>query len=43
MQSNKLDNALMVNWTDSNHVDFKKYIMIGGIAIGVIALFLMLR
>lgn len=43
MQSNKLDNALTVNWSDLNHVDFKKYIMIGGIAAGLIVLFLMLR
>ena len=43
MQSNKIDNALTVNWTDFSHLDIKKYIMFGGIAVGVIVLFLMLR
>lgn len=33
----------MVNWSPFNHVDIKKYIMMGGIAVAVIILFLMLR
>ena len=43
MQSSKLDNALMVNWTELNHVDIKKYVMLAIIGIGIMAIFLLMR
>ncbi len=32
MTNNKVDNALITNWTDFNHIDKKKIALIGGIA-----------
>jgi hypothetical protein len=43
MVTNKLDNALTLNWTDMSHIDFKKYFLLGAIAIMVVVLFFMLR
>lgn len=43
MQSDAFDNALQINWTEWNHVDWKKYLMIAGIGIAALILFFMLR
>lgn len=43
MQSDAFDNALQINWTKWNHVDWKKYLMIAGIGIAALILFFMLR
>lgn len=43
MVTNKLDNALTLNWTDMSHIDFKKYFLLAAIAIMVVVLFFMLR
>lgn len=43
MQSNKMDNALSVNWTESAHRDFTKFVIYGGIALAVILVILLTR
>ena len=43
MQSNAIDNAFDIKWTEWNHVDIKRYIMIAGIGICAIILFFLLR
>lgn len=43
MQSNKMDNALTVNWTESAHRDFTKFVIYGGIALAVILVILLTR
>ena len=42
MLTNKIDNALAVNWTDMNHVDFTKIILIVG-AVLIVALIVVTR
>lgn len=42
MMSNKIDNALAIKWTELSHVDYKKYMIIAGVALFVI-LFMIMR
>lgn len=42
MLSNKIDNALAVNWTEMNHVDFTKIVLIVGVVL-VVALVVVTR
>lgn len=42
MLSNKIDNALAINWTEKNHVDFTKIVLIIGVVL-VVALIVVTR